>query len=163
LSFIDDYSRNNWVYFLSEKSEALISFKDFKCLVEKEVGSDICCLRTDRGGEFTSYKFNNFCKTHGIRRQLTTRYTPQQNGVAKRKNRTIMNMVRCLLTEKQMPNVFWPEAVQWTVHVLNRIPIAVIKGKTQKSVGVESSQPWITFRFGDALEMFTYHILRDQS
>jgi len=112
LSFIDDYSRNNWVYFLSEKSEALISFKDFKCLVEKEVGSDICCLRIDRGGEFTSYEFNNFCKTHGIRRQLTTGYTPQQNGVAKRKNRTIMNMVRCLLTEKQMPKVFWPKAVQ---------------------------------------------------
>ena len=106
MSFIDDYSRKNWVYFLSEKSEALISFKDFKCLVEKEVGSNICCLRIDRGGEFNSYEFNNFYKTHGIRKQLTTGYTPQQNKVAERKNRTIMNMVRCLLIEKQMPKVF---------------------------------------------------------
>ncbi|CAL8156633.1 unnamed protein product [Prunus armeniaca] len=64
------------------------------------------------------------------KRQLTATYTPQQNGVAERKNRTIMNMVRCLLTEKQMPKVFWPEAVRWTVHVLNRSPTAVVKGKT---------------------------------
>lgn len=93
LSFIDDYSRKNWVYFLAAKSEAFTSFKNFKCLVEKEVGSSLCCLRTDRGGEFTSDEFNNFCETHGIRRQLTAAYTPQQNGVAERKNQTIMNMV----------------------------------------------------------------------
>jgi transposase InsO family protein len=50
-------------------------------------------LRTDRGGEFTSQEFNNFCNESGIRRQLTASFTPQQNGVAERKNRTIMNMV----------------------------------------------------------------------
>jgi hypothetical protein len=123
------WKATSWNY-TKEKSEAFIFFKDFKCLVKKEVGSDICCLRTGRGGQFTSYKFNNFCKSHGIKRQLTIAYTPQQNGVAKCKNRTIMNMVRCLLTEKQMPKVFWPETVRWTVHVLNRSPITMIKGKT---------------------------------
>lgn len=66
LSFIDDYSRKNWVYFLAAKSEAFTSFKNFKCLVEKEVGSSLCCLRTDRGGEFTSDEFNNFCETHNL-------------------------------------------------------------------------------------------------
>jgi transposase InsO family protein len=93
ISFIDDFSRKTWVYFLVEKSEAFITFKSYKNRVEKETGSSIRGLRTDRGGEFTSQEFNNFCNESGIRRQLTASFTPQQNGVAERKNRTIMNMV----------------------------------------------------------------------
>lgn len=130
LTFIDDFSRKIWVYFLAEKCEAFISFKNYKNLVEKESRLSICCLRTDRGGEFTSKEFNEFCTVHGIKRQLTTAYTPQQNGVAERKNRTIMNMVRCLLSEKEMPKPFWPEAVRWTVYVLNRSPTLSVKDKT---------------------------------
>ncbi|XP_074378095.1 uncharacterized protein LOC141719617 [Apium graveolens] len=61
--------------------------------VEKKSSGQIKCLRTDRSGEFTSDDFNNFCKEHGIQRQLTTAYTSQQNGVAERKNRTVMNMI----------------------------------------------------------------------
>ncbi|MCI30062.1 retrovirus-related pol polyprotein from transposon tnt 1-94, partial [Trifolium medium] len=61
------------------------------------------CLRTDRGGEFTSIEFNDFCNENGMKRQLTAAYTPQQNGVAERKNRTIMNMVRSILAERNMP------------------------------------------------------------
>lgn len=106
ISFIDDYSRKMWVYFLAEKSEAFTTFKNYKVLVEKEIGASICCLRTDRGGEFTSFEFNEYCKVNGVKRQLTAAYTPQQNGVAERKNRTIMNMVRCMLSEKQMPKTF---------------------------------------------------------
>ncbi|WKA06415.1 hypothetical protein VitviT2T_024314 [Vitis vinifera] len=83
-----------------------------------------------RGGEFTSLKFNAFCKTNGISRQLTAAYTPQQNGVAERKNRTIMNMVRSMLSEKQVPKNFWPEAVNWTTHVLNISPTLAVKGVT---------------------------------
>jgi len=112
LCFIDDFSRKAWIYFLAEKSETFAMFKVFKSFVEKESECDICCLRTDRGGEFTSKEFNVFCVNHGIKRQLTAAYTPQQNGVAERKNRTILNMVRCLLSEKEMPKLFWPEAVR---------------------------------------------------
>ncbi|KAK9907798.1 hypothetical protein M0R45_000739 [Rubus argutus] len=130
ISFIDDFSRKVWIYFLCEKSEAFGVFKNFKHLVEKETGEFIKCLRTDRGGEFTSFEFNNFCKDNGIRRQLTTAYTPQQNGVAEGKNRTIMNMVRSMLSEKKVPKVFWPEAVNWSVHVLNRTPTFVVKDVT---------------------------------
>jgi transposase InsO family protein len=93
LCFIDDFSRKAWIYFLAEKSETFAMFKVFKSFVEKESECDICCLRTDRGGEFTSKEFNVFCVNHGIKRQLTAAYTPQQNGVAERKNRTILNMV----------------------------------------------------------------------
>lgn len=64
-----------------------------------------------RGGEFTSLEFNQFCSTNGITRQLTASYTPQQNGVAERKNRTVMNMVRNMLSGKEIPKEFWSEAV----------------------------------------------------
>nr|KYP50278.1 Retrovirus-related Pol polyprotein from transposon TNT 1-94 [Cajanus cajan] len=89
----------------------------------------IKCLRTDRGGEFTSSEFNEFCQKTGIKRQLTTAYTPQQNGVAERKNRTIMNLVRTLLSEKKLPKSFWPEAVNWVAYVLNRSPTLAVKNQ----------------------------------
>ena len=77
ISFIDDYSRKVWIYFLAENSQAFTVFKNYKNMVEKEARTFICCLRTDKGGEFTSLEFNNFCKVHGISRQLTAAYTPQ--------------------------------------------------------------------------------------
>ncbi|KAI5680165.1 hypothetical protein M9H77_01392 [Catharanthus roseus] len=94
MTFIDDLSRKTWAYFLQEKSEALTAFKVFKAVVEKEAGCPIQVLRTDRGGEYNSHEFADFCELHGIKRQLTAAYTPQQNGVCERKNRTIMNMVK---------------------------------------------------------------------
>ncbi|GKB28169.1 retrovirus-related pol polyprotein from transposon TNT 1-94 [Tanacetum coccineum] len=130
ISFIDDFSRKTWIYFVVEKSEAFHIFKEFKARVEKQSGSFIKCLRTDRGGEYNSTEFKEFCKEHGIKRQLTTAYTPQQNGVAERKNRTIMNMVRAVLSEKEVPKSFWPDAVQWANHVLNRSPTTIVKDMT---------------------------------
>lgn len=141
LCFIDDFSRKAWSYFLTEKSEVFTSFKYFKAYVEKETGLSIKCLRTDRGGEFTSGEFNDFCKKNGIRRQLTTAYTPQQNGVAERKNRSVMNMVRCMLSEKKIPKIFWPEAANWTIYVLNRCPTLAVKDITPEEAwsGVKPS------------------------
>ena len=130
ISFIDDYSRKAWVYFLQEKSEAFSAFKSFKALVENEVGRVIKTLRTDRGGEYNSQEFANFCDMHGIRRQLTAAYTPQQNGVSERKNRTILNMVRSMLAGGSIPKNFWPEAVNWSVHILNRSPTFVVQDMT---------------------------------
>lgn len=127
LVLIDDFSRKTWIYFLADKSEVFETFKTFKNFAEKEAKTAICGFRTDRGGEFTSNEFNKFCKDNGIRRQLTAAYTPQQNGVAERKNRTIMNMVRCLLSEKEMPKSLWPEAAKWTAHVLNRSYTKAVK------------------------------------
>lgn len=130
ISFIDDFSRKTWIYFVLEKSEAFHTFKEFKVFVEKQTGNFIKCLRTDRGGEYNSTEFKEYCKEHGIKRQLTTAYTPQQNGVAEHKNRTIMNMVRAVLSEKEVPKSFWPDAVQWANHVLNRSPTVIIKNMT---------------------------------
>lgn len=109
ITFIDDYSLNIWVYFLQEKSEAFTVFRSFKARVEKEYVKCIQTLRTDRGGEFNSHDFASFCELHGIQRQLTAAYTPQQNGVAERKNQTIMNMVRSMMVKKDIPKTFWDE------------------------------------------------------
>ncbi|CAJ2672444.1 unnamed protein product [Trifolium pratense] len=130
ITFIDDYSRKIWVSSLSEKSQAFVSFKNFKSMVEKETRASIQCLRTDRGGEFTSHEFNSFCSSHGIKRQLTAAFTSKQNGVAERKNQTIMNMVRCMLSEKHLPKFLWGEAVNLAVHILNRSPTLAVKDKT---------------------------------
>ena len=93
VSFIDDYSRNTWIYFLKRKDEIFEKFKEFKSLVENLSQKNIKILRSDNGGEFTSNEFKDFCKEVQIKRELTTPYNPQQNGVAKRKNRAIMKQL----------------------------------------------------------------------
>ncbi|GKC58826.1 copia-type polyprotein [Tanacetum coccineum] len=130
INFIDDFSRKCWSYFLTEKSQALETFKKFKALVEKEAEVEIKCLRTDRGGEFNSGEFKSFCESNDIQRQLTAGYTPHQNGVAERKNRTILNMVRSMLNARNVPKKFWPEALNWCIHILNRSPTAALEDCT---------------------------------
>jgi transposase InsO family protein len=130
MTLTDDFSRKTWIYVLKDKSETFEKFKYFKALVENESGCKIQCLRTDRGGEYTSNAFNSFCISHGIKRQLTTAYTPQQNGVSERKNRTLLNMVRSMLTSRNVPKRFWPEALVWSTHVLNRSPTVSVKNMT---------------------------------
>jgi transposase InsO family protein len=130
ITFTDDYSRQTWTYFLQDKSSAFDVFKKFKSLVEKESGCVIQCLRTDRGGEFTSTMFNDFCSEQGVKRQLTAAYTPQQNGVSERENRTLLNMVRSMLSARDVPKRFWPEAVKWGTYVMNRCPTFVVKDIT---------------------------------
>ena len=98
------------------------------------------CLRTDRGGEFISAEFSDFCGQHGVKRQLTTAYTPQQNGIVECKNCIVMNLVRTVLTEKKVPKRFWPKAVMWVNHVLNRSPTLIVKDVTSEEAwsGVKS-------------------------
>jgi hypothetical protein len=112
ITFTDDYSRKTWLYLLKEKSSAFETFKFFKALVEKEFGCSIQCLISDRGGEYTSNSFNEYCRDEGIKRQLTAAYTPQQNGVSERKNMTLLNMVRSMMNARNVPKRFWPEAVK---------------------------------------------------
>lgn len=89
-------------------------------------------LRTNQGKEFCSNEFNEFCTNHGIAKQLTVAYTPQQKEVAERRNRSIMNFVRSMLFEKNFRKELWAETVSWTVHVVNRSPTTIMKKKTPK-------------------------------
>ncbi|CAN0920234.1 Retrovirus-related Pol polyprotein from transposon TNT 1-94 [Linum grandiflorum] len=130
LLFVDDYTRMMWVFFLEQKSEAFSKFLQFKATAEKESGRQIKTLRTDRGGEFIYKPFMEYCRNNGIKRQLTVRYTPQQNGVAERKNRTIVEMARSMMTAKKLPNQLWAEAVNTTIYILNRSPTKAVQNKT---------------------------------
>ena len=81
VSFIDDFSRKTWIYFLKGKSEVFSKFKEYKALVENQADRKIKTLRSDNGGEFTSEEFKEICRESGIKRELSTPYNPQQNGV----------------------------------------------------------------------------------
>ena len=76
VSFIDDYSRKTWIYFLKTKNEVFSRFQEFKALVENQTGKKIKALRSDNGGEYTGHEFEDFCIQHGIHRQLTVPYNP---------------------------------------------------------------------------------------
>lgn len=115
LLLVDDFSRMMWVYMLKEKSDAFNAFKKFKSVVENECDSKIKTLRTDRGGEFLSKEFTSFCEDEGIQRHLTAPYTPQQNGVVERRNRTVMATTRSLLKIMHVPRSMWGEAVRHSV------------------------------------------------
>jgi len=76
-------------------------------------------LRSDRGGEYCSNEFFQFCKKNGIRRHLTSPYTPQQNGIEERKNRTLIEMTRSMMQSKKFPNIYWAEEIRKVVYILN--------------------------------------------
>ncbi|KAH9697084.1 hypothetical protein KPL71_023464 [Citrus sinensis] len=97
LLFIDDFSRKTWVYFLKQKSEVFEAFKKLKAVMEKESGYPIKAMRSDRGGEFTSKEFLEFCEANGVRRPLTVPRSPKKNGIAERKNIITLNMARNIL------------------------------------------------------------------
>jgi transposase InsO family protein len=111
---------------LKTKDESFDTFKRFKALVEKQRGCKIKCLRNDRGGEFCSKSFQNYCDMNGIKRQLPIAYTPQQNRVAERKNRTVVEMARSMLQTKGLSNSFWGDAVATSVYILNRCPTSAL-------------------------------------
>ena len=112
------------------KSETFESFKRFNELVEKQSGYSIKILHSDRGGEFTSNEFAAFCEKNGVHRQLTAPYTPEQNGVAKRKNRTVVEMARSLMNAASLSKRFWAEAVATAVYILNISPTKAVVNRT---------------------------------
>ena len=87
-------------------------------------------LRTDNGLEFCNEKFSEYCKTSGIQRHRTVRKTPQQNGVAERMNRTLLDKSRCMLFNAGLPKTFWEEAVMTAAYLVNRCPSSAIEFKT---------------------------------
>lgn len=107
LTIIDDYSRKVWPYFLKHKWQAFSAFKEWKIMIERQTEKKVKILRTDNGMEFCSKQFENYCKSEGIVRHHTVPYTPQQNGVAERMNRTIISRARCMLSNAGLHRRFW--------------------------------------------------------
>ncbi|KAH9715667.1 hypothetical protein KPL71_021147 [Citrus sinensis] len=128
----------------TDKSEVFEAFKKFKATVVKESGYQIKAMRSDRGGEFTSKEFLEFCEANEIRRPLTVPRSPQQNGVAERKNKTILNVAKSMLKSKRLPKEFWAEAVACTIYLYNRSPTRSVWGKTPQEAW-SGRKPDITY------------------
>lgn len=122
LLFIDDFTRKTHVYFLKTKNETFDKFREYKAEVEKQTSRSIKCLRSDNGTEYCNGKFHNFLKSAGIKHQTTVPYTPEQNSVAERANRTIIEKARTLLSEAKLSKKYWAEAVNTVVYLKNRSP-----------------------------------------
>ncbi|PKI44803.1 hypothetical protein CRG98_034751 [Punica granatum] len=107
----DDHSRKVWAYPMRTKDQVTEIFKNFHVAVERETGMKLKCVRADNGGEYRGL-FENYCRTHGIKLEKTVPKTPQQNRLAERMNRTIIERVRCMLSQAKLSKSFWGEV--WT-------------------------------------------------
>lgn len=134
VTFIDDFSRRIFVYFLKAKSEVLRTFKTFKQHVEKQTGRKIKVLRSDNGREYVNKEFDNFLESEGISRQLTVPHTPQQNGIAERANRTLVEMARSMMIHSGVQQSLWAEAVNTAAYLRNRCPTKILENKTPYEV-----------------------------
>ena len=103
-------------------------------MIEKQTERKVKLLRTDNGGEFCSDAFNNYYRQEGIVRHHTILYTPQQNGVAERMNRTIISRARCMLSDARMSKRFWAEAANTACYLINRSPSIPLNKKTPVEV-----------------------------
>ncbi|KAH9698582.1 hypothetical protein KPL71_024056 [Citrus sinensis] len=122
ITFTDDYSRYGYVYLMRHKFEALEKFKKYRAETEKQLDKNIKKLRSDRGGEFLSGDFKEYLVENGIISQLIAPGTPQQNGVVERRNRTLLDMMRSMLSYSSLPISFWGLALETAVYLLNLVP-----------------------------------------
>ena len=103
VTFIDDYSRKTWIYFLKAKSKVFERFLEFKTLMENQIGKKIRVLRTDNGAEYTSNEFMGYCSAEGIKKEHNVPHTPQHNGFVEQKNRTMVGVAKAMLFDQGLP------------------------------------------------------------
>ncbi|KAK8608943.1 hypothetical protein V6N13_025253 [Hibiscus sabdariffa] len=122
ITFTDDFSRYGYIYLMRHKSEALEKFKEFKNEVQNQHGKSIKAFPSDRGGEYLSQDFDELLKECGIVSQLTPPGTPQWNGVSERRNPTLLDMVRSMMSHSDLLIYFWGHALETAAFTLNRVP-----------------------------------------
>jgi transposase InsO family protein len=130
LVIVDDYSHFTWVFFLQEKSQTQETLKGFLRRAQNEFGLRIKKIRSDNGTEFKNSQVEGFLEDKGIKHELSSPYTPQQNGVVERKNRTLLDMARTMLDEYKTSDRFWAEAVNTVCYAINRLYLHRILKKT---------------------------------
>ncbi|GJZ97477.1 retrotransposon protein, putative, ty1-copia subclass [Tanacetum coccineum] len=122
ITFTDDYSHYGYVYLLKHIHEVFETFKVFKNEVKNQLGKTIKALRSDQGGKYISQEFKYYLKACGIIQELTPPYTSQHNGVSKRRNRTLLDMVRSIMNLTTLPLSFWDYALESATRILNMVP-----------------------------------------
>ncbi|GJQ95267.1 putative ribonuclease H-like domain-containing protein [Tanacetum coccineum] len=126
----DDFSRFSWVFFLATKDETSGILKAFITRIENQINHRVKIIRCDNGTEFKNKEMNQFCEMKGIKREFSVARTPQQNGVAERKNKTLIEAARTMLVDSKLPTTFWAEEVNTACYVQNRVLLIKPHNKT---------------------------------
>ncbi|WZZ27559.1 hypothetical protein YC2023_010960 [Brassica napus] len=126
VTFIDEKSKYTWLTLIQTKDRVLDAFKNFQAYVTNHYHAKIKIFRSDNGGEYTSLAFKQHLAQHGVLHQTSCPYTPQQNGVAERKNRHLMEVARSLMLQANVPKKFWSDAVSTACYLINRTPTKVL-------------------------------------
>ena len=130
LVIVDDYSRFTWIFFLHDKSEAQGIVKKFIRRAQNEFELKIKNIRSDNGSEFRNTNVEEYLDEEEIKHEFSNPYTPQQNGIVEKKNRTLIEAARTMLDEYKTPDIFWAEAINTACHAINRLYIHKYLDKT---------------------------------
>ena len=122
MTFIDGYSHRLVVKLIKAKSEVPKLTKEYLERAETETGERANYFRSDGGGEYGSTSLQDYFKSKGVHHEMTNPYTPQENGVSERMNRTLIEMARAMLSDAGLPNTYWGDAILYATHILNRVP-----------------------------------------
>uniref|UniRef100_A0A1J3DVK1 Retrovirus-related Pol polyprotein from transposon TNT 1-94 n=2 Tax=Noccaea caerulescens TaxID=107243 RepID=A0A1J3DVK1_NOCCA len=144
VTFIDEKSKYTWVTLLPSKDRVLEAFINFQSYVSNHYNAKIKTLRSDNGGEYTSQAFKQYLNKNGIIHQTSCPYTPQQNGVAERKNRHLMEVARAMMFHTNVPKRFWGDAVVTACYLINRIPTKILQDSSPFEV-LNKTQPPIDY------------------
>jgi len=130
LVIVDDFPRFTWVFFLQDKSEVQGIVRKFIKRAQNEYELKIKNMRSDNGSKFRNTNIEEFLDEEGIKHEFFTPYTPQQNGIVERKNRTLIEATRTMLDEYKTPDIFWAEAINTACRAINRLYLHKYLGKT---------------------------------
>jgi transposase InsO family protein len=118
---VDDFTRYTWVFFLHNKADTCDIFMKFVSRAENEFELKLKKVRSDNGSEFRNTRVEEFCDEKGIKHEFSSKYTPEQNGLVERKNRTLIDIARSMLSEYNVLDSFWAEAINTTCYASNRL------------------------------------------
>ena len=118
---VDDYTKCTWAFFLVDKSDVFATFKSFVKGIHNEFETTIKKVRSDNGSEFKNTRIDELYDEFGIRHQFLAKYTPQSNGLVERKNRTLIDLARSMLSEYNVSHSFWAEAINTACYYSNRL------------------------------------------
>ena len=141
---VDNYSRYTWVFFLHDKTEDASCFKKFVKRAQNEFEVKLKKIKSDNGKEFDNTNIEAYCDEVGIKYEVSATYTPHQNGIVERKNRTLITLARTMLDEYNTPEALWVEAINTTCYAYNRLFLQKFHGKTPYEL-LNGKKPDISF------------------